>query len=89
MNSSRHQAIRATLRELVVRELHIERGLVEGDLASQLDSLQRLTLVVAIEDHYRICFEPEEDESIDSVDKVIDLIIRKLDEQETTGDAST
>ena len=79
---SRHQSIRETLNDLVLRELHLGRALTDGDLTSQLDSMQRLTLVVAIEDHYQICFEPEEDETVDTIDEVIALIAMKLDEQE-------
>jgi acyl carrier protein len=81
---SRHQSIRETLNDLVMRELHLDRGLTDDDIASQLDSMQRLCLVVAIEDHYQICFEPEEDETIETIEEVIALITMKLDEQEAT-----
>ena len=76
---NRHPSIRDSLNELIVRELHLAQGLSEGDLASQLDSIQRLSLVVAIEDHFKICFEPEEEDSIETLDEVIALIAAKLD----------
>lgn len=59
--------------------LHIARqstGLEQvpaGDLAEALDSVQRLTLVVAIEDHLKISFSPEDDEEIRTFD---DLLVR-------------
>jgi acyl carrier protein len=80
MNAPNSTTIRAELVALAERELRLEHSLVPGDLAAQLDSLQRLTLVVAIEDHYKIIFEPDDDEKIETVDDVVTLIVRKLSE---------
>ena len=46
--------------------------------------MQRLSLVVAIEDHFKICFDPEDEEEIDTISQVVDLIVRKLSESETS-----
>ena len=54
------------------------RSLPAGPLDSELDSLQRLTLVVAIEDHFEICFAPEEDEQVRTVDDVVQVVLRHL-----------
>lgn len=54
------------------------RALPAGPLDSELDSLQRLTLVVAIEDHFEICFAPEEDEQVRTVDDVVQVVLRHL-----------
>ncbi len=49
-----------------------------GDLVDSLDSVQRLTLVVAIEDHFEICFDPEDEERIVSIDDIVSVIHGKL-----------
>ncbi len=81
MNDHTPSAIRSTLQALATQELNLDRELTAGDLAAQLDSLQRLALVVAIEDHYEIIFEPDDDEKIETVDDVVALIERKLTER--------
>ncbi len=69
------------LKELAASELALDAGLTPGDLADQLDSVARLTLVVAIEDHFKICFDPEDEEDIHTVDQLVALIHRKLNAQ--------
>jgi acyl carrier protein len=44
----------------------------------QLDSIQQLALVVAIENHYQICFDPEDEAQVSSVQSVIALVQRHL-----------
>ena len=46
----------------------------------QLDSVQRLTLVVAIEDHFKICFEPEDEAQVHSLEDLVTMIEAKLSE---------
>jgi acyl carrier protein len=70
--------IRSTLEQLATDNLD-GATLPEGPLDEHLDSVQRLTLVVSIEDHFEICFEPEDDEAAASVDDVIRIIKRHLD----------
>ena len=69
------------LKELAASELALDAGLTPGDLADQLDSVARLTLVVAIEDHFKICFDPEDEEDIHTVEQLVALIHRKLNVQ--------
>ena len=69
------------LKNLAKSELAMDSGLTSGDLADQLDSVARLTLVVAIEDHFKICFDPEDEEDIHTVDQLVALIHRKLNAQ--------
>lgn len=52
--------------------------LPQGELASSLDSVQRLSLVVAIEDHFRVVFSPEDEERIRTVDELVAAIGQKL-----------
>ena len=76
MNS---KEIHAALALLAQTELGLDGGLNAGDLADQLDSVGRLTLVVAIEDHFKICFESEDEEEVRTLDNLIDLIRKKLE----------
>lgn len=72
----------AQLREqlaAVVREaLGREGDLPEGDLADALDSMDRLTLVVAVEDAFGVAFEPEDDAAIRTVDDLVAVLARRL-----------
>lgn len=52
--------------------------LPEGDLAESLDSVQRLTLVVALEDRFEICFDPEDESGVKTMDDVMALLRQKL-----------
>jgi len=72
--------IRAELATLARREHILDGELPDGDLSEHLDSVQRLTLVVAIEDHFEVIFEPEDDEGIETIDQVVALVARKLEE---------
>jgi acyl carrier protein len=73
--------IRSTLAELAQTELRLEGALPEGDLADQLDSMQRLTLVVAIEDRFLICFEPEDEVGVVTLQDLVATIQIKLQER--------
>ena len=72
--------IQDTLHRIAGRELSWDGDLPDGDLSEVLDSVQRLTFVVALEDHFEVCFEPEEESQIRTVDHVVALIQRKLAE---------
>ena len=70
--------IRNTLTKLAKEELSWE-NLPSGSFSQTLDSIQRMSLVVAIEDHFLICFEPEDEEVIDTVDTLVNMIFKKLE----------
>ena len=72
--------IKQDVMQLIRDELKWQGDIPEGDLANYLDSIKRLSLVVAIEDHWEICFEPEDEQIIHTLDdlvSVIDQIIRR------------
>ena len=71
-------SIQQALEQLAKEELGLSTGLQAGDLADQLDSVARLTLVGAIEDHFQICFEPEDEEQIHTMQELVALIQKKL-----------
>jgi acyl carrier protein len=75
------QSIEASITEIVKTELQWTEGLPKGDFAKQLDSIQRLSLVVAIEDEFEICFSPEDDSSIQTLNDLSQAILRLLEEE--------
>ena len=77
MTQSKSESIRQTLEVLVEQELGMTGPLPEGDLSEHLDSIQRLTFVVAIEDHFEIAFDIEDDEQATTINDVIAIIEKK------------
>ena len=71
--------LRADIIALVRTELHLTGPLPEGDLSESLDSVQRLQLVVAIEDHYEIAFGEEDDAAVHTLDDVVKLVAAHLE----------
>ncbi len=69
--------LRQEILALARTELSLEHDLPAGDLGESLDSVQRLTLVVAIEDHFAICFDPEDEEGASTLDEVVALVAKK------------
>ncbi len=70
------------LRQSLLRIARESTGLEQvptGELAEALDSVQRLTLVVAIEDHFKISFSPEDDEEIRTFEELLVRVRRLLE----------
>ena len=67
----------AALAALTEDTLQMSIQFSEQPLSEQLDSMQRLSLMVAIEDHFEIIFEPEEEQEITNVDSLLTLIAEK------------
>jgi acyl carrier protein len=59
-------------------ELSAETPLVS---ALELDSLRMLTLVVELEDHFRVCLEEGDEQDLATVGDLASLLRRRLDEQ--------
>ena len=57
-------------------ELRPEMRLVES---LGLDSLKLLTLAVEVENHFRICLDPEDEAGIETVADLVAIIRRQLD----------
>ena len=68
--------VRGVLREHldVRRDVDAETDLVR-DLA--LDSLKQLTLIVELENHFKICFDPGEEDGARTLGDVVRLISRR------------
>jgi acyl carrier protein len=69
-----HVGVEATL----APETHLLRDL-------RLDSLARLTLVAELENHFRICFDESDEQGVETVDDLVRLIARRLEEESTHG----
>jgi acyl carrier protein len=75
-------SVEAWILELARRELRLDRPIApDAELSGALDSLQRLALVVAIEDHLQISFEPEDDEQANTLRDVVQIVSRRLVER--------
>ena len=72
------QAIGDRLARLVREELDWEGPLPSGELSELFDSLQLMTLVVAVEDSFEICLEPEEETRARRVEDLIEIIAAKV-----------
>ena len=70
--------IREELTTLIRTQLKYDGNLEEGELAEQPDSIQRLTLVIAIEDHFKICFDPDDEQQIHGLNDLIRQIAQKV-----------
>ena len=64
--------------DIVKNELGWLEPIPQGVLSDKLDSMQLLALSVAIEDHYEICFEPEEEEKTLTFNDLVELIASKI-----------
>lgn len=64
---------------LAHRELNISTlPAADEPLDEHLDSMQRLGLVVAIEDHFQVAFEPEDDEEAKTLEDVVRILSHRL-----------
>jgi len=76
------EQILEALREILREKLAVDRPVgpatrVVGDL--ELDSLQRIELVIEVENHFRICLEPEDEEKIETVQDLVRVIEDRQD----------
>ena len=69
--------IRNTLREIARLQLDWNDELPVGPLVEAFDSLEMMTLVVAVEDTFAIALEPEDEERIATIDDLVEAIERK------------
>ena len=77
---TQRREIEATLAELSQRELGPEVALDEHSSLSTIDSVQRLQLAVAVEDHFKICIDAQEERRISTMSDLVLVIERKLRE---------
>lgn len=71
-------AVRDALDQIATTSLGWQGPLPAGDLAASLDSMQRMTLVVAIEDHFAVAFDEADEGELHTVDDLVRVLLRKL-----------
>ncbi len=71
------QDLRSTITGIAQRTLGWKGALPDGDLASQLDSMQRMTLVVAIEDHFQIAFDENDEAELKTLEDLVRVLKSK------------
>ena len=78
MQTATPDSIHETVLQLASETLDHDGPLPAGDLSEHLDSMDRLALVVAIEDHFEIAFDPSDEEEIRTLGDVVQTISTKL-----------
>ena len=68
------------VRDVFSEHLSIHEIAEDADLFEELelDSLQQLTLVVEIENRFKICFEEADEHALRTVGDVVDRVVRHL-----------
>lgn len=78
------EAIEAQIARILREQLAVEVPLdAETDLLVdlQLDSVQQLTLIVELENHFRVCFDPGDEAGLSTLGSVAELLQRLCEEE--------
>ncbi len=81
MTTPRRARILDGIRQILREALDVQSPLSGGtDLLAdlKLDSIQQMTLVVELENHFAICFDPGEEEGVTTLDQLARLVERRL-----------
>ena len=78
--TTEHQKIIDTIQEILLQQMQYQETLPSDNfvLSEQFNSMQRMELAVAIEDHFEIIFEMEEEAAMNSFEDLILCIASKL-----------
>ena len=77
MNAASTEMIANTVKKMAQEILGVTE-VPKGSIREALDSMNRLALMVEIEDHFLIVFEPEEEDAIENFEDLIQCIALKL-----------
>ena len=77
MNATSTEMIANTVKKMAQEILGVTE-IPTGSIREALDSMNRLALMVEIEDHFLIAFEPEEEDAIESFEDLVQCIALKL-----------
>lgn len=73
--------VRAEILRIARKELGLKGEVApDADLSEQLDSVQRLSLVVEIEDRFEVCFEADDDAQVRTLDDAAAIVLARLGE---------
>ncbi len=71
------EEVRAKIIDIIQQELNWQGDIPEDDLANHLDSMNLMSLVIAVEDQWEICLEPEDEAVINNLQDLVDVVVRK------------
>ena len=77
MNATSTEMIANTVKNMAQEILGVTE-IPKGSIREALDSMNRLALMVEIEDHFLIAFEPEEEDAIENFEDLVQCIALKL-----------
>ena len=77
MNAASTETIADTVMKIAQDILGVSE-VPTGSIREALDSMNRLALMVEIEDHFLIAFEPEEEDAIENFEDLVQCISMKL-----------
>jgi acyl carrier protein len=77
MNPQSAKDITETIQKMAIEILGVTE-MPTGSVREALDSMNRLALMVEIEDHFKIVFEPEEEDAIHTFEDLVQCIEQKL-----------
>ena len=77
MNATSTEMIANTVKNMAQEILGVTE-IPKGSIRDALDSMNRLALMVEIEDHFLIAFEPEEEDAIENFEDLVQCIALKL-----------
>ncbi len=77
MSKHTPESIATTITKMATEILGVTE-MPTGSIREALDSMNRLALMVEIEDHFLIAFEPEEEDSLDSFEDLVACIHQKI-----------
>ena len=78
----------ARVSEIIRQQTELDRPLTESThILSELklDSILQLSLVVALENDFEICFDPEDEATISTLGSIVAIIDRRLQEKRVEG----
>lgn len=78
--TTHHHDILQIIQEILLQQMHYTTVLPEDNfiLSEQFNSMQRMELAVAIEDHFEIIFEMEEEAAMKTFEDLILCIAEKI-----------
>lgn len=77
MNVASTETIANTVKRMAQEILGVTE-MPTGSIREAFDSINRLALMVEIEDHFLIAFEPEEEDAIENFEDLVQCIALKL-----------
>ena len=68
----------AVITDIIKEELGWKESLSPQHPVTELDSMQQLSLIVALEDHFEICLDPEDENQVETLNDLVSLVQAKL-----------